>query len=652
MELAVARAQMPSLLPGLVRFVPTAALLWPLLLACSSSGDIVPPAADSGPNPGDPDAAIDPLADSSMPDPDAVVPPDAEPPDAVPVSEFDVCATGAADYQTLTEAIADVPAGATLFVCAGVYAERLVINGKQLTLLGTSGAGSTFIDGGGAGTVIQVKQTLGSGVVIEGITVRNGDAGDGTGGGIRCVDSVLTVRDSALSGNQARTGAGMYGQGCTVAVSGTLVQNNEASKGGGLYLVDGAASIVNSQIRNNKSRNSGGGMYLQVDAVVEDSTIADNRADWTGGGIYVWEHTATIRGNVIRGNSSFNDGGGMYFHWGMPQIIDNRIEENATEDDGGGIRLFTSMGLVKNNLIQNNHAGDSGGGIRTSHLPTEFIDNIIRGNDASLGGGMDMDNDSGRVRGGEISGNDASSGGGISIGLAPWAGQVVEDVLITKNHAYRGGALYVFNNFQPVTLRRLRIIDNEGGKGGAIHVQRTNFTFSNSIMALNTAADHGGAILARRDSTWTDPCPCPPAVTVGVFDFDVFYANEADDLGGLLWKDSPYELRIQNSIMLDNTGPTTMTVVAAEPTPENPTPPVVPPIVRYSDIMPGGVYEGMADPTGHDGNIAANPMFVDATGGNFHLAGGSPAIDAADPALKDADASPADMGVYGGAGSM
>jgi hypothetical protein len=39
-------------------------------------------------------------------------------------------------------------------------------------------------------------------------------------------------------------------------------------------------------------------------------------------------------------------------------------------------------------------------------------------------------------------------------------------------------------------------------------------------------------------------------------------------------------------------------------------------------------FDGMSDPTGHSGNISADPMFEDALGGNFHLLKGSPAIDA------------------------
>ena len=80
--------------------------------------------------------------------------------------------------------------------------------------------------------------------------------------------------------------------------------------------------------------------------------------------------------------------------------------------------------------------------------------------------------------------------------------------------------------------------------------------------------------------------------------------------------------------------------------------------VMYTDTFggTGGDWGSLSDPTGVDGNIAANPLFVswtnddDSSDDDLHLDAGSPGIDAGSPAgaFNDADGTQNDMGAYGG----
>jgi serine protease len=54
------------------------------------------------------------------------------------------------------------------------------------------------------------------------------------------------------------------------------------------------------------------------------------------------------------------------------------------------------------------------------------------------------------------------------------------------------------------------------------------------------------------------------------------------------------------------------------------------PILKFNDVLdPGGTaYGGIClDQTGQNGNISADPLFVNAAGGDFHLQATSPSID-------------------------
>lgn len=66
-------------------------------------------------------------------------------------------------------------------------------------------------------------------------------------------------------------------------------------------------------------------------------------------------------------------------------------------------------------------------------------------------------------------------------------------------------------------------------------------------------------------------------------------------------------------------------------------------------------FEGLDDPSGTDGNIDADPLFVDMLGPtartwDLSLDPSSPSRDAGDPAVLDADGSRCDIGAYGGPG--
>ena len=69
----------------------------------------------------------------------------------------------------------------------------------------------------------------------------------------------------------------------------------------------------------------------------------------------------------------------------------------------------------------------------------------------------------------------------------------------------------------------------------------------------------------------------------------------------------------------------------------------------------GATYSDTDALTSCEGNLDQPPSFAsydafDPAGDDFHLAPGSPCIDAGSPTREDADGSPADQGAFGGPG--
>jgi hypothetical protein len=664
--------------PSLASFVLPGALI-ALLTACSGPaghGDDDDDGDDTGTQPdarpGDIDGGGDDDVDGGFrPDadpgaPDAAAPdadpgaPDAGPPDAVPPPQtLTVCASGAA-YTTVGAAIAAASAGDTIEVCAGTYPEQLVISGKSLILIGLGGSAGTIIDAGSAGTGLAVSGTGGDGVVLDGFTITNGHS-TAQGGGVSCTSSTLRIANSAILSSSASGGGGLYAADCTIDVGGTRFEGNAGGPtGGGVYAVNSVGSIHDSfftsntgvngaaisllegdvtvdtnELRANAADLRGGGIYSNSNALIANNIVADNTAGWTGGGIQIQAHGPIVRNNTVSGNTSVNDGGGFYVGTGTATLIANTVTGNDSGDDGGGIRIFECACTLDANVVESNTTADGGAGIRISHVPNLLTNNIIRNNIAGgTGGGLDLDNDASTVRGGEITGNRAGgSGGGIFTWLAPWTGTTLENILISGNRAWRGGGIFAKDNFKPLVMRGLTVIDNRASKGAGLMIKTTDFTLFDSVFARNLASDSGGGVYNFAETTpWTDPCPCPPVVPDARISFVVFHENTGaataifDEVGNL---------NVQNSILYASAGTSVGTSS------------LTPLIWRYNDTQPA-TFVGMADPTGTEGNIAVDPAFVNGAALDFHLADGSACRDAGDPTMLDGDGTRVDMGMTGG----
>lgn len=556
----------------------TAAMCLAVVAGCSSGPEAPPAGGDA--TTGADDAGV---RDDAGLDDAAVAQRDAAPPPLL------VCANGG-DFTSIQPAIDAAAPGATVDVCAGTYVENLVVD-KPLVLRGPDGAAATIVDGGASDRVLWVQGAAAPGLIIVGLTLRNGRSG-GDGGAVRCAASVLALEGAVLSGSTAGSGGGLSAHSCELAIDdttfvghsavgsgggleldastghvrGSVVADCTAERGGGIYQHGGAVDIAGTLVSGNAASGIGGGIYHDSDAALRANQVTGNRAGERGGGIAVDQHAPVLDGNTVSGNQSGDDGGGVYLYVSRATVTGNLVSENTAGDDAGGLRVLGSHITLRGNTLVGNSAQNDGGGIKISHAESvvednRFIDNIA----GNYGGGFELDDDHSAIRRCVLSGNRAAAGGGLHVNEVG-SDVRVEATRITGNHASeRGGGIAFSGVVGPAVFSFVTIADNTARSTGGVDFAEAAAMVDDSIVAGNSGVQvrfsaGGGAL----DWSWSDIAPL--------------------------------------------------------------------------------VIAGMADPTGTGGNLSADPAFA----GDYRLGGESPCRNAGDPVVEDRDGSRADMGSYGG----
>jgi hypothetical protein len=250
------------------------------------------------------------------------------------------------DTHSLRYAINHATPGETIDVAAKVrtidLSSTLTI-GVSLTIINDQGVGPVTIDGGGRVTVLEIPDSSAT-VWLSGLTIADGNATSGNGGGIYNNGS-LGVSHCIVSGNS--------------------VENS--GYGGGIFN-NGVVAVYDSAFSNNSAPSSGGGIFNNTGtkAVVRNCTFSDNSAaigagGGGGGGIY------GVSCNMMVYNSTFSDnaaanGGGIDNEGGGTLSVTNSTFANNSAAGGGGIANFESGTLiVTNSTFSANTAGTFNG---------------------------------------------------------------------------------------------------------------------------------------------------------------------------------------------------------------------------------------------------------------------------------------------------
>jgi len=231
---------------------------------------------------------------------------------------------------------------------------------------------------------------------------------------------------------------------------------------------------------------------------------------------------------------------------------------------------------ISNLTLTGGNASDGGGVHCTNSSPT--LTNVtITGNYAhgGSGGGLRCTNSSPILTNVTISGNGCSySGGGICcLSSHP----ILNNVTITGNSASTNGGGISLHFSNPI-LENVTISGNRAGRsGGGVNINRSSPALTNVTIIDNYAKENGSGIYCNDNSH--------PAL-----------------INSILWNNSSEEVSLTSSWIN----------------------------IAYSNIDGGqdSIITDYATVYWDEGNIDADPLFVDSDNGNYSLQVGSPCIDA------------------------
>ena len=294
-----------------------------------------------------------------------------------------VCATAAGEC-SLRAAVAEAndTTVATIEVPAGTYVLDNAVGSDTgdldlsapMTITGAArqpGDAATTIVGSGD----RVFEVLSGGVTLEGLVITGGFVDKGDGGGVlvgRNLSDATTVRNSTVTGNTAKNGAGISTLDELIVENSTFTANTATGSGGGIDVEKQGSLVASNSTFDGNVANDGGGISSAGAATLLGVTVTANQSNnSSGGGISRNGGSFDISGSILAGNTGANSARDCS---GSPTFDSQNIVENTPGCNPSGTPLLIADPLL--GPLQDN------GGPTQTRLPDEgspAIDAVVNG---------------------------------------------------------------------------------------------------------------------------------------------------------------------------------------------------------------------------------------------------------------------------------
>lgn len=359
------------------------------------------------------------------------------------------------------------------------------------------------------------------GTLIEGFTIRDGNAGGGgdattlRGGGVLNIGGSPTLRLCTVRENLSRhggagvlssgglvldqcvvsmnaddsiddgSGGGILQEGGTLFITGcTLSMNAGDSRGGGIAAIDAAVTVADTLFDDNDAF-SGGGLHLDTCITTLQGVTIRNSV---GGGLAMSDGALTASACTFASNYHDEDGAGASLDGDGPiELVDCEFLGNLSDESGGAVHVFSPTTFIgcrfEGNTAANSPFDGAGGGavhVATHGPPQSFAGRFVAcdfiDNTAKIDSGVNPDD---------------SYGGAIST-----VGKIaVTNCRFLGNSARRGGGLYVEESARAIVVNTEFSGNFAPLRAGAVLNDAGRLALRNCTVAGNSSTTQGGGIV-------------------------------------------------------------------------------------------------------------------------------------------------------------